>query len=332
MKSCLLVIIAAVLGGVLCACEPAAPPPASATAAPDVPASSEAWSYQGANGWRINTPHYTIYTTIAGQKVRQRLGPLMEGALAQYQQLVPQLQLSRRQMDCYLFETRQQWIDFTQATTGADASIFVQVRRGGFTVGDRYVAYFIGLDATASVASHEGWHQFAFRHFLGRLPPFLEEGLACTFEDVVFEGDPPEPHWNDGHNPVRARELAKAVADKQTWPLEQLIRMHAGEMVKEPKARIQAYYAQCWAFARFMQDRDGGVHQAQLAQWLADTVAGECFDPTGSLKRIGRPWNPAGIPAMVEHYLGTDLNQVQMDFDAYVERLIAQESGAPAPQ
>src|SRR5438270_6430897 len=150
---------------------------------------------------------------------------VMEGAYAQYELLVPGVALSGKPMDCYIFYDRMEWNDFTKQTTGQDASIYLQIRRGGYALKDRYVAYFIGVNGTASVAAHEGWHQFVSRNFKGRLPPFLEEGLATTFEGVEFNGG--LPRWNPSINPLRAQALRRTVDEKQLWPTEQLIRMHA---------------------------------------------------------------------------------------------------------
>ena len=291
---------------------------------------ASAWTSHGQPGWRLATPHYAIYTTLSSQDLRDPLADLMEGALAQYSRLVPEVQLSPRPMDCYVFETRQQWDDFTQRTTGDAAPIYLQIRRGGYTTGDRIVVYSIGAHPTALVLSHEGWHQFVFRHFAGRLPPFLEEGLACTFENVQFDSAERQYVWNTSHNLVRAHELRLAQEKGQLWPLDQLIVMHAGDVVKESRQRVDAYYAQCWAFVKFMREADGGRHAAALSPWLADTAAGTCFDPTGSHQHKGLPWNSRGIPAMVEHYLEMELPQIDKDFAAFIARM-AHEEDAPSP-
>ena len=70
----------------------------------------------------------------------------------------------------------------TARHTGMDAAIYLQITRGGYTIGDWFVSYYVGENATYSVASHEGWHQYVARNFRGRLPPFLEEGTASSDE------------------------------------------------------------------------------------------------------------------------------------------------------
>ena len=72
------------------------------------------------------------------------------------------------------------------------------------------MAYFIGDLGTYSVAAHEGLHQFLARHFKSRPPPFLEEGMACMFEDVKWDGD--LPRWDLLVQPDPAGRPAKTLA------------------------------------------------------------------------------------------------------------------------
>jgi hypothetical protein len=286
--------------------------------------SSDAWQYKGEPGLKLNTRHYTIYTTIADEEVRAMLPQVMEGAYAQYAQLVgPGIALSERPMDCFVFRRREEWNDYTRTSTGRDASIYLQIRRGGYAIQDRYVAYFIGVNGTASVAAHEGWHQFVARNFKGRLPPFLEEGLATTFEGVEFNGS--IPRWNPSINPLRAQALKRTIEEKHLWPTEQLIRLHAGEVVNQSGERIEAFYAQCWAFAKFLREAEGAKYAPALHRWLAETADGTVFDPSHSHSRVGLPWNPGAVKPMVEHYLGMPLPQIDAEFQAYMRRVIHEE-------
>jgi hypothetical protein len=281
--------------------------------------SIDSWQYKGENGWKIGTPHYTIFTTIAKEEVRAMLPQVMEGAYAQYRQLVPGVPLSDRPMDCYIFYERMEWNDFTKSTTGRDAAVYLQIRRGGYALQDRYVAYYIGVNGTASVAAHEGWHQFVSRNFKGRLPPFLEEGLATTFEGVEFKDN--LPRWNTAVNPLRAQALRRTMDEKHLWPTEQLIRMHAGEVVNQTGEKIEAFYAQCWAFAKFLREADGGRYTPALRRWLAETADGTVFDPSHSHNRAGMPWNPGAVKPMLEHYLGMPLPEIDRAFQAYMKKV-----------
>src|SRR5690606_1520091 len=140
-------------------------------------------------------------------------------------------------MEGYLFANRTEWAAFTAAHAGEDAAVYLQVPRGGYCYGDVTVMYFLGDLSTYSVAAHEGWHQFVARHFKRRLPPFLEEGMACLFESIRLEQG--LPRWNLAINHNRIDKLRAAVEGEALWPLEKLIHMHAGEVVALPVGQIE---------------------------------------------------------------------------------------------
>jgi hypothetical protein len=205
------------------------------------------WSFGEEKAKLLESRHYHVYTTIKEDEVLDLLPQVMEGALSMYQEIAPGVAMSDRHMDCFIFRWRSEWDEYTQKYAGNDAKVYLQIRSGGYTIYDRYVAYYIGREGTFAVAAHEGWHQFAGRHFKGRMPPFLEEGLACMFETISWKDH--LPRWNLSVNTQRAQTLRKAMDAKDLWPLEKLISMHAGDIVGESNDRIDAFYAQCWAFA-----------------------------------------------------------------------------------
>ncbi|HEY2585101.1 MAG TPA: hypothetical protein VGI81_04990 [Tepidisphaeraceae bacterium] len=281
----------------------------------------EKLSIQGSAGTRIDSPHYTIYSTIPDPLSLQRVADVMEGALAEYRTLAPDVPLTKRPMECYLFDTRQQWAAFTKAHTGEDAAIYLRVNRGGYTVGDWYVAYWIGDIATYSVAAHEGWHQFVARHLKGRLPPFLEEGLACLCEQVQWQGE--LPRWDLAVNGARLGSLRSAAAGHQLYPLSQLVRMHAGQVVGKPNAKIEAFYAESWAYARFLHDAEGGRYRPALRRMLADAGRGALFADTSRELSDGPLWDPSSAKPMLEHYLGASLARQEEAFRRYIDQLVS---------
>jgi len=278
-------------------------------------------SIEGSAGTRISTPHYQIYSTIEDDQVLHRVAQVMEGALAQYRELAPNIPLSDHPMDCYLFESRDQWAAFTKSHTGEDAAIYLRVNRGGYTVGDWYVAYWIGDTATYSVAAHEGWHQYVARHLKGRLPPFLEEGMACLFEQV--EWDRELPRWDLSRNSSRMISLRAAVSGDHLYPLSQLVRMHAGQVVGKSSARIEAFYAESWAFARFLYDGNGGRNRPAIRRMLSDAAAGRLFDDSSRQLSDGPLWDSSTAKPMLEHYLGASLAEVERSFRAYMDQLVS---------
>jgi hypothetical protein len=226
-------------------------------------------------------------------------------------------------MDCYVFETHDQWAQFTAKYTGPDAKIYLQINRGGYTLRDWYVSYYIGDAGTYSVASHEGWHQFVARNFKGRVPPFLEEGIACMFENVNWRGG--LPRFNLSINAARTQDLRHSLESKELWPLKELCTMHAGQVVNLPPERIEAFYAETWAFARFMWEGDNGAHRRAFQQFLSDTARGRLRDGQGGYRLLGNGWNPQLAQPTLEAYLGMDIEAIDAAFQAFMHKVAYEE-------
>jgi hypothetical protein len=286
-----------------------------ATAAP---VKTAPWQYNQAPGTVLETAHYQVHTTIKNEDVLARLPQVLEGAYGQYQDFAV-APPSGKPLKCYVFGKRSEWADFTARNTGNDAAIYLQITRGGYCIGDWFVSYYVGDNATYSVAAHEGWHQYVARHFKGRLPPFLEEGTACMFESVRF--DNALPRWDLSLNPNRTLGLRNAIEGHVTWPLEKLVRMHAGDVVRLPGDKIEAFYAQNWAFARFLWEFEGGSYRPAFKKLLADTAAGTVYDPTGTLHRAQGAWAPNSVKPMLEHYLGKPLDEVEKEYQGFIHKI-----------
>jgi hypothetical protein len=277
----------------------------------------------GSSGVRVTLPHYVIYTTISDQQVVERIGQVLEGAWIEYRSLCPQVRETSRPMECYFFETRAQWAAYTKTHTGDDAAIYLRVNRGGYTVNDKFLAYWIGDVGTSSVAAHEGWHQYVARHLKGRLPPFLEEGLACMFEQVEWvepgKNMPTGPRFDLTRNYPRLTALKASVDGGDMYSLKTLVTMHAGQVVGKRSRKIEAFYAECWAFARFMNER----HPSALKTMLSDASRGVLFADSSTDDAAGGPlWDPATAKPMLEHYLGKSLDEIEMDFARYVKQVV----------
>ena len=282
---------------------------------------SEPWAYGEAPGATLHSPHYAVHTTISDIDTAQSLVQLLEAGYHQYQIFTPGLTLSDKPMDCYIFANREQWADFTQKNTGTASKVYLQINRGGYTVRDWFVAYELpGKTRTYSVVAHEGFHQFVSRNYVGRLPPFLEEGLACMFEDIDFEGE--LPRFNLSVNRTRAHALRRAIEQHSLIPLDQLVTMHAGEIVSRSGLTIDTFYAQNWAFARFLWEGENARFRPGMQKLMTDTATGAIYDPTRSLKSPAAPWNPAAVPLILERYLGVGFDELSARYQAYL-RVVA---------
>jgi len=301
----------------LAGCAHAPRNPAGATAPRQAPIEFRPDLVEGSDGTSVLLPHYVIYTTISDQQLLTKTGQLLETALASYHALAPDVPITARPMECYIFESRAQWASYTKAHTGDDAAIYLRVNRGGYTVNDKFVAYWIGDVGTFSVAAHEGWHQYVARHLKGRLPPFLEEGLACMFEQVTWPND--VPHFDLTKNHPRLLALRAAADADDLYPLSKLLTMHAGQVVGKRSAKIEAFYAESWAFARFLNE----THHAALRQMLLDASRGMLYaDNSTDDPASGPLWDPATAKPMLEHYVGMPVGQFEAAFARYVREIV----------
>ena len=300
-------------------------PPLGAWQGPSRAAASEnkEWAYGDEKGAILESAHYRIYTTIKDEEVLALLPQVMEGALTMYAQVAEGVVQSERPLECFVFRWRSEWDSYTMRFAGNDADVYRQIRSGGYTIGDRYVAYYIGRLPTFSVAAHEGWHQFAGRHFKGRLPPFFEEGLACMFETIDWKND--LPRFNLSVNAPRAQTLRKTIESNNLLSLGAICQMHAGDIVGEADGKIDAFYAQSWAFARFLWEGDNGKWRPAMQKWLAETANGTVKDPTGCHKRAFAPWNRRAVRPMIEHYLGADIDTLDKAYQAYIRKIAYEE-------
>lgn len=293
---------------------------------PAAPASVrvEPWKYGSAPVARkLVTPNYAIYTTLADDELVMSVAQLMEGAQTQYRKLAPQVPGSAKPLECYIFSNRNEWADFTRQIAGADAKIYLMITRGGYAVGDRFVAFFLGDRGTYSVAAHEGWHQYVARNFKGRIPPFLEEGIACMFENVDWAGK--VPRFNLSINAARTQALRHSIESKELWPLAELCTMHAGQIVHLPPERIEAFYAENWAFARFMWEAENAKYRPAFQAFLADTARGSVRDGQGRHRPLGPDWHPDLAGPTLEAYLQMPLPEIDAAFQAFMHQVAYEE-------
>ncbi len=292
---------------------------------PDVPANVkvDAWQYEGSQAYRLTTQHYTIYTTLKDLQYANEIAQVMEGAFDMYCQLTGIVPIDSAPMNCYVFGRRDEWADFTRRNTGSMAGVYLQISRGGYTLRDWYVAYDLGDTRTYSVAAHEGWHQFVARNFAGRLPPFLEEGIACMFEDMQVKDG--LPRFNLSVNRIRAHALRRAIEKQSLLPLSRLATLHAGEIVGRSGEVIDTFYSQNWAFAKFLREADQGKYAPVLQHLLADTAAGRVYDPSGTHRRNIGGWDPDSVGPILEHYFNLPMEEINRRYMEYLKVLAYEE-------
>lgn len=278
-------------------------------------------TFGGVPSRKVQTRHYLIETTVPDPQVVANIAQVMEGALAQYRKLAPDVPESPEPMKCFVFGTRNQWTQFTEAYTGDDAKIYLRINRGGYSIRDWFVSYYIGERETYSVAAHEGFHQWVGRHFKRRPPPFLEEGLSTLFESVEWENELPRWRWHV--NAGRLNGLDRAMRNRALFPLPELVTMHAGQVVTKQLWKVEAFYAQSWAFARFLNEGKNGTYRPALQRMLADLAMDRIDVPGVGPVLPNGFWNPRSARPLLEHYLGKPLEEIDVEFRAYMQQIVA---------
>lgn len=282
----------------------------------------QAWEWQTISGRAIETDGYILYTTLSDDDMIQRFARLMEAAHKQYSSLAPQLSMTERKLPLFIFATYDEWARYTLATTGRDAPAYLSVLNGGYAVGDRFVCWVSNETDARTTAAHEGLHQFIARNFRTRLPPTLEEGLACTFETVKIGSQ--GVTFDPARNPRRQAALRDAIAGEYLIPLDTLILLHAGDLQSRDQPVRETYYAQAWALAVMLR-----THPAYREGFLAMMNAAATGNTPIDVGRNDgtQVYHPAKIQPFLQRYVAPDWKRFQSDYREAVHNLAA----APEP-
>lgn len=268
---------------------------------------SEAWAGGPEDGRKIETEHYILHTTIVENGFLEELTRTMEDSYALYVSLAP-LSRSPAKLNAFVYAYRDEWAEYTQATAGPLAPVYLQIQRGGYAHEDIFATFYHGRPQTLAVCRHEGWHQYVATGFERRLPPFLEEGIATLFEAGFEQGDFADPMPNG----VRQLRLIEAVRQRRAWPLRTLLAMHSGDVIGSDGAQIDTFYAQAWALARFLLQSD------RYRDGFLRMLAGYADGSVGSRSPT----------AAMEHFLDAPFESIERDYQKFVLRLTGLDPAA----
>src|SRR5688500_10888014 len=96
---------------------------------------STAWQGGPEHGRTVMTDHYALHTTIEDAFFLRELAESMELSHELYTRLAP-LSRKPRRLSGYVYAYRDEWAEYTEATAGALAPIYLQIHRGGYAHGD----------------------------------------------------------------------------------------------------------------------------------------------------------------------------------------------------
>lgn len=287
------------------------------------------WKSKYGEGFVLETRNYRIFTTLTDPLMLRQIPGFLESAYRAYQQQIPQNLESASLFDVYLFATRDQWENFTKDFTGDQADVYLKIKRGAYYLNGSCIAYNIGRKQTFSVLGHEGWHQFASRHFRYRLPSWLDEGIAMQFE---------VSQYNNGFFEFKPREnlnrigiLKLAMADNRMMGIDQIITTNPGMVIVHGDTKDSAYYyAQMYALVRFLREASHSrrlipynsmLNGAINGKWPIGENAARIASDRNIMMTSGH--NAAISKIIFENYFGNDYQKMQNEYLYFCERITA---------
>ncbi len=279
----------------------------------------------------VQTAHYDIYTTLQDALILRQIPVFLESAFNAYAQTVSQKLQTDKRLVVYFFETRAQWEDFTTYWTGPQSDIYLKIKAGAYYYRGACVAYHLARLADFSVLVHEAWHQFADQIFQYRLPAWLDEGLATNFEAYTQNG---KVQFTPQRNASRLFSLRQTLATNTMIPLADLINLDAGHVVarasEDPDQQtVKAYYAQVYAFMRFLREYQYGRYAPKLQTLLEDAYAGRWPLPqhlhSQAVNRNQNPtraWNAETGNLIFQTYIATNPEEIEQQYQNFCRKIL----------
>ncbi len=294
----------------------------------DLPAvrSVEVWENPYGPGVKIETSHYDVYTTLIDPLMLRQVPGFVEAAYQSYQSQLPEPVSMQGHFTLYLFGTRKEWEKFTREYTGRQAKLYLKIKKGAYYLNDACVAYNIGRKQTFGVIAHEAWHQFNSKLFVYRLPSWLDEGIAASFETAEYVDG--TFVFSPMRNYQRMGALRKTLQDGHFIPLQHLIALNPGYII-DNSSSVMAFYSQSYALVRFLREDQYGRRLRNYQNLLAGGLFGTWPLEEGH-RRIAADRNvplTAGFNAYVStllfsHYIESDIEQIEQEYLRFCRKLV----------
>lgn len=284
---------------------------------PTVEYEQSRWAFGRTPGYRLESEHYEVFTTVEEKNLIGCIPDTLEAAYAYYQTLVPAERPPREKMKVYLFATRPQWAGFTEKFTGSKAKIFLQVRNGGYTEGGVAAIQYVSHQTTFPILTHEGFHQYLFNCVSADVPAWLNEGLATLCEGQRWAGWRLESFDAD-YNPSRENDLVEALLANRLFPLRVLLETNAGKVVQGTTRGVVTYYSQVWALMLFLREGAEGRYAPAFTRLLDDLGKPELEQKARAafIWSEGKEYNVG--EALFRAYISDDLNSFEQEFVAFM--------------
>ena len=220
-----------------------------------------------------DTPYYYIHTDLDIEGAREaavRMTAMAREYLRRTQGFAGQI---RRKLPFYLYRNAADY----HAAGGVPGS-------GGVFKGRKLMAV-AGKDTggyTWHVVQHEGFHQFAHYVIGGKIPVWVNEGLAEYFGEAVFTGD---GFVVGVVPPGRLRRLKKLIQAEKIKTVRQMLRMSYKEWTGK---LVLANYDAAWSMVHFLVHADDGRYVNALSNLLNDIALRRMRYEHAWVKNFGR--------------------------------------------
>jgi hypothetical protein len=285
----------------------------------------EKWENKYGDGLTITTEHYTIYTTLTDVLILRLVPAFVESAYEGYQSELPGRIVTQNTFEVYLFAKREQWEAFTDDFMPGESQLYKKIQKGAYCAKGACVAYYIGRNETFSAVGHEGWHQFCGRHFVYRLPSWLDEGIATLFETSSLKDGKWvfEPQVNLG----RLGGLKRTMLNGKAMPLRNLLSLNPGEVIGGQDSTV-AFYSQSYAMVRFLREEGYGKRLGRYHALLLGGLRGDwpLSEELGRMSadrnvRLTVGWNAQMGPALFEQFISRDWRQIEEEYMNFCRKI-----------
>lgn len=229
---------------------------------------------------KFESKYYIIYTDLNEEGRREAEMRMTRMAEEYYKRTSDFAGVINRKLPFYLYSKKEDYL----AGGAPEGS-------AGFFDGDKLVALAEDLSTqTWRTVQHEGFHQFAHFMIRGKLPTWVDEGLADYFAEGLFTGDEffvgVIPHG-------RMLRVQEALAAQKFKPLDAMMNLTLQEWNAELKVQN---YDQGWSMVQFLANGENGEYQKQFARFMGDLGQGQQWDMAwnrefGGLEGFEKIWS-----------------------------------------
>lgn len=220
---------------------------------------------------RYETKYYILYTDLDKDMVREAAARITSMAEEYHRRTKGFAGVIRKRFPLYLYKNPADYRDHPDVVPDS----------AGTYTGRSLVAIAPMSGSSWRLVQHEAFHQFAHKMIRGRLPVWLNEGLAEYFGEGIWTGD----RLVVGViNPDRLARVQTHIKNRQLLKMQQMFTMPQREWNTGLSMRN---YDQAWSMVHFLVHAEEGRYQKALSAHIRDLSRGR-----GSLKswaaRFGR--------------------------------------------